>query len=120
MSQSEIKPFYGTTRPGQPAHVALTIKGQIGFGSYAAVGAHNFSYIEKPDPGLTFLAKIIPTGLSRPRIMRVFITLNGMDTYDVKVTYIPKRGAEPKTHFEAHGIYNDQISRVIFGLDKEG
>lgn len=101
-----------------------TTRGQIGVFALMATGAHNF---RANDENLFFNVRVLAykkdgTRGSSVRIMTVRITLEASDTYDVSVTYLTGRGAtlSEKTHFEAEGVYADQLSKVIYALDSDG
>lgn len=100
-----------------------TIREQITVGVFMSLGATDLMADRKHVPApeydtLTFRARILPSKTARPRIMRVSVTLDPSDTYSIKVTY-PKRGNafETVTHYEAEGVYCDQLARTLLKLD---
>lgn len=108
--------------------VAGEIKRQIGVHGLMTVGAHKFFRLPQ-DRGLGFKARIHPftkTGkrAGAPRIMTVTVVLNATDTYDVKVRYRRKVTGTPYkegvVHYEATGIYADQLPRLMLALDYFG
>ncbi len=101
-----------------------TIRQQITVGVFMSLGATDLmaDRVHVPAPeydALTFRARILPSKTARPRIMRVRVTLDPSDTYSIKVTY-PKRGNrfEEVVHFEADGVYCDQLARTLLALDQ--
>lgn len=112
-----------TIKDTQYKQVADTIRQQIGFWNFAAVGARDFLYGSEERGSLSFHANILPftkTGKRSgcARIMDVKIICTFSDTYTVTVTY--KRAGEIITHYTASNIYADQIGRVILALDYDG
>lgn len=107
-----------------PSHyIPNTIRDQITVGVLMSLGATDLmadrTHVPAPAyDALTFRARILPSKTARPRIMRVKVTLDPCDTYSIKVTY-PKRGDRftEVTHFEAEGVYCDQLASVLLKLD---
>lgn len=99
--------------------VATTIKRQIGVGVLMAVGASDFTAHTNREgqPGLAFVARVIPDGQSRPRRMHVSVTLNAEDYYDILVTYQRHGSLEMTTHREWCGIDCDNLGRTLLSLD---
>lgn len=101
-----------------------TIRQQITVGVFMSLGATDLmaDRVHVPAPEydtLTFRARILPSPRAAVRIMRVKVTLDPSDTYSIKVTY-PKRGNafEEITHYEAEGVYCDQLARTLLALDQ--
>jgi len=105
--------------------IATTIRQQIGLGSLMSLGMHQPAALtaNSEEVGFTFLARILPFTKSgrrgaSPRVMRVCITVNGSDLYDVEVTYIARR--QSVTHYEAVNVGAERISTLILALDYDG
>ncbi|QEP09085.1 hypothetical protein [Glutamicibacter sp. ZJUTW] len=105
--------------------IATTIRQQISLGSLMSLGMQQPAALtaDNEEVGFTFLARILPITKSgrrgtSPRIMRVSVTLNGNDLYDVEVTYIARR--KPVTHYEAVNVGAEQISTLMLALDYDG
>lgn len=104
--------------------VAKTIYSQIERGSLWALGAGKVSAVLVDDmPGLSFPARILPfradgTRASRPRVMKVEVLLNGLDLYDVRVTW--RQGAEIRTHFQLRNVYAEDLTALMLSLDFDG
>lgn len=96
------------------ATVAKTIRDQVGFWSFAAVGAHDYTFFAD---ALTFKVRLREKNRARVRIMHAVIQLDADDTYTVKVYWLNKKTFDVVNHFEASGIYADQLSTLISGLD---
>lgn len=100
------------------------IRQQITPGVLMSLGAHNLGHYtdDQEQHSLAFMARVLPfnvngTRLRTPRIMRVIVTLNGADTYDIAVDY--RRGKQIVSHFAANGIYNDQLPHVLLAVDSD-
>lgn len=106
--------------------VAQIITKQIGQGVLMSLGARNLRY---SDDALIFDASILPitkTGKrgTTARTMRVVVSLNQMDTYDILVSY-PQRGdrygLKPAViHYDGRNIYADQLASLMLALDYNG
>lgn len=105
--------------------VPNTIRQQITVGVLMSLGATDLMagrvHTSAPEhyDALTFRARILPSKTAgRPRVMRVRVTLDPSDTYSIKVTYF-KHGKpfEEVTHYEAEGVYCDQLARTLLKLD---
>jgi hypothetical protein len=112
-------------RASRAASVAAEVKRQIGMGPLMSLGAHEFRHtlMDGGSPALAFRARILPmkkdgTRASAPRIMHVLIWLTDADDYGIRVAYV-NRGRLVK-HYEASGIYCDQLARLILSLDFDG
>lgn len=87
------------TRPGEPDHYA---------------------------PGLTFLAKILAfrkdgTRGSTARIMRITITLNSADLYDIDVRYAARRSVVGDSiHFQRINVPVGVLNILLLALDYDG
>jgi hypothetical protein len=103
----------------QASQIANTIRDQIAVPTFMTLGASDLAYQSDP-PGFTFKARIAPKGFSRPRVMRVTVTLNALDLYDIEVIWFRQKYGPVETHFEASNVYADQLNRILFSLDKEG
>lgn len=96
--------------------VADTIRKQMGVMGLGVVGASNLSFAKGSGYGaLTFKARLHHTGQTRARIMRVFVNLNAMDTYDIDVVT-----PDHKNVRFASGVYADQLTATMCRLDSEG
>lgn len=100
------------------------IRDQITPGVLMSLGAHKLGYYtdEQEREALVFVARVLPFTLNgrrseRPRLMRVMVTLNGEDTYDIEVDY--RRGHKTVRHFDAQGIYADQLPLVMLSIDSD-
>ena len=110
-----------TTTTYTANEIADIIRSQIGIGVLWSLGARDFTYL--PEGGLAFYATILPFNtqgkrLRSPRIMRVVVTLNGADLYDISVSYL--RDWEHTVHYEAHNVYSDQLPTLMLALDSDG
>ena len=74
---------------------ADTIRRQVGVFGLGVVGAHDLGFTE--EGGLTFKARLHYTGQTRVRVMRVTITPNASDYYDVQVVHADKWGETQRT-----------------------
>lgn len=116
--------------------VAATIKAQITDGVLMSLGARDFKYgavAATPEaeklPSLIFDATILPMTKSgargtAARTMRVVVSHNAMDYYDIRVTY-NQRGDRhgfqpPVVHYEADDIDGETIQRLMLSLDYDG
>lgn len=103
---------------------ANIIRQQITPGVLMSLGAHKLgSYTNAHEQhALVFMARVLPFNLNgdrsqRPRNMRVIVTLKGCDTYDVAVDY--RRARKIVRHFNATGIYADQLPGVLLTVDSD-
>jgi len=77
-------------------------------------------------PGLTFLAKILAfrkdgTRGSSARLMRVTITLNSSDLYDIDVRYAARRTVVGDSiHFQLTDVYASMLNKFLLALDYDG
>ena len=100
--------------------IAQAICDQIPTMILATLGAHDLRVIEG---GLAFMARILPflkageRGV-RARTMKVEITLNALDYYDIAV-WVGGRG-EPKLHYHGTDIDCEQLPRILLALDYNG
>lgn len=100
--------------------VALEILNQIPWGVKASLGyANPCAFVN----GVLFEARILPflsSGKrgSKPRVMRVMITHNAADYYDVKVTYIAKQAV--RVHYAAQDIDASTLPNLLLALDYDG
>lgn len=86
--------------------VAIEILRQLGGNRFIAMtGAKNFSCDNN-----SMCFKLSGT-MTRDRINWIKITLNAMDTYDIK--FVAIRGYKMTTISEANGIYNDMLQGII-------
>lgn len=103
-----------------------TIRQQITVGVLMSLGATDLmadrEHTAAPEryDALTFRARILPSKTaSRPRVMRVKVTLDPSDTYSIKVTYKKFRhDFHEVVHFEASDVYCDQLARTLLSLDQ--
>lgn len=118
------------------AAIAHTFQRQITNGVLMSLGAHNFVHgnitateDSTPLPSLAFNARILPMTKSgargsAPRTMRVVVSLNGADLYDVHVSYRQRGdryGLKPRVvHHEATDVYADELPRLLLALDYDG
>ena len=105
-------------------YVAETIRRQITPGVLMSLGAHKFGYYthENESHALVFLARVLPfkkdgERAAAPRNMRVIVTLNVADLYDIRVEY--QRQGKTVTHYSANGIYCDQLAGVMLRIDSD-
>lgn len=102
---------------------ANIIRQQITPGVLMSLGAHKLgSYTDEHEHALVFMARVLPFTINgdrsqRPRNMRVIVTLNGPDTYDIAVDY--RRARKIVRHFNATGIYADQLAGVLLTVDSD-
>lgn len=97
----------------EAATTAQTIRKQLGIFGLGVVGASHLAYTSEGRGGLTFKARLHFKGQSRVRLMRVTVTLNAMDTYDIHVYH-----GQREATFE--GIYADGLVDFMYRLDAEG
>ena len=109
------------------ANVATTIHQQINIRTLMSLGATELHpTLEQSKtyrPGLAFTARILPFTRdgergTRPRRMKVSITLDPSDTYTVAVTWT--HGGKHHTHFLRSGVYADQLDTLLLALDYDG
>lgn len=97
--------------------IAQTILDQIGGGRVLRlmIGAKDFISLSPDDKSLGGLMFTIPSTLSRPRISKIIIKLNGKDLYDVSFVLIRKKDGVPgaKVVAEVNDVYCDQLKGVI-------
>lgn len=77
---------------------------QIGRMRLMSVGARGFESVSNPD-GTGYLAFVISRGHRK-----VYITLNAMDTYDVRTKMI----RSGKVVFERNDVYAEDISEMVW------
>jgi len=86
--------------------VAVEILRQLGGNKFIAMtGAKNF-HCDNKSMGFK-----LPGTMTKNRINHVFITLNCMDTYDIK--FISIWGTKIKTVSTFEGAYNDMLKDII-------
>lgn len=105
-------------------YVATTIRNQITSGVLMSLGAHKFGYYtqENGTHALVFVARILPFKKNgerseAARIMRVIITLNVADAYDIRVEY--QRQGKTVTHYSANSVYADQLAGDMLRIDSD-
>ncbi|AWY06704.1 hypothetical protein SEA_ZETA1847_70 [Microbacterium phage Zeta1847] len=103
------------------ATIAHTIREQITTGALMALGARELIATES---GLRFTASILPFTKSgargtRARAMRVEVTLNGLDYYDVVVSYAG-RDYSTVEHYAGDNIDAFSLARILLALDYDG
>lgn len=113
----------------------FSLRAQVSVGAFMSLGAHNFgAYYAAAvgsdatgysfyDPTMSFDARIIRMAKTggrgeQVRNMRVDITLNALDYYDVLVTY--PVGGKTVVHYEGHDIDASSIGRILLALDYDG
>lgn len=107
--------------------VARILRSQIEGGVLMSLGARTFLATNGKctvtgDPGLVFDATILPyrkdgTRCTRARTMRVEVTLNGGDLYDLVVTYT--QGLERLLHERITDVPVESLNRVLLSLDSD-
>ena len=110
------------TTAADALQIANTIRQQIDTRVLWAIGAHEFGFIRDQRGGLTFKTRILPmrkdgTRGTRPRIMRMTITLTGDDLYDIEVGYLSQ--SRWVTHYRESGLYWDALTPTILALDSD-
>lgn len=105
-------------------YVADTIRRQITPMVLMSLGAHRLgSYThENGTHALVFLARVLPfkkdgDRAAAPRNMRVMITLNVADLYDIRVEY--QRQGKTVTHYRAGSVYADQLAGDMLRIDTD-
>jgi len=109
--------------------VAKTILSQIHLGAKMRLGFHEPMLASRVDAwgvkecGVTFKVKVLPFTKAgarshSPRIMRMFIYLNGMDYYDITLGYQNKDGWVE--HFSATNVDCFQLTPLLLALDYDG
>lgn len=106
------------------AATADVIRQQITSGVLMSLGAHKLGYYtdEHDQHALVFAARVLPFNANgeraqRPRMMRVIITHTVEDTYTITIDY--RRGQKTVRHFEATGIYADQLAPTLLAVDSD-
>ena len=104
---------------------AETIRQQIGHGPLMSLGAHDFrtTIMDGGSPALHFAARILRmkadgTRSEQVRNMHVLVWLTAADDYGIRVSYIER--FQLVKHYEASGIYADQLARLMLSLDYDG
>lgn len=104
--------------------VTRIIRKQVGTGVLMSLGAHKLGYYtnEKGQPVLVFMARLLPFNakgkrLETPRNMRVMVTLNALDLYDVEIQY--RRRGQLVTHFESSSVYGPDLSMLMLAVDSD-
>ena len=109
--------------------VGTTIHRQINFGVMMALGAHDLRSLSATKDhlgGLAFKARILPFTKSghrgtAARVMDVTITLNGMDYYDIRVTYAPVGHRFDRVeHANIKDVDVFALNHVLLALDYDG
>lgn len=105
-------------------YVAQTIRRQITPGVLMSLGAHKLgSYThENGTHALVFVARVLPfkkngERAAAPRNMRVIVTLNVADLYDIRVEY--QRQGKTVTHYRAGSVYADQLAGDMLRIDSD-
>lgn len=103
--------------------VASTIRSQIGALTLMSLGATDLGSVNYGLGGLAFRARILPFNADgarseQPRALRVLVTLNSADLYDVAVEYA--RRGKTVTHARVEDIDARQLSRTMLALDYDG
>lgn len=98
------------------ATVADTIRQQAGVWGLGVVGASNLGFCKGSGHGaLSFKARLHFKGQTKARVMRVTISLNAADLYDIVVT------RPDCTEFEfATDVYAGDLTSMLYALDAEG
>lgn len=106
------------------AATADVIRQQITPGVMMSLGAHKLGHYtdDRDQHALVFAARVLPFNThgarsQRPRIMTVIITHTVDDTYDIAVEY--RRGQKTVRHFEAAGVYADQLPATLLAVDSD-
>jgi hypothetical protein len=99
--------------------ITQTIRAQIGVGTFMSLGAGDLTILPE---GLRFTARIKSfnsAGL-RGAVRRMFVdvTLNGLDLYDVRVTWI--KGLDIVDHYVKTDVPVESLSRILLALDYDG
>lgn len=123
-----------TTTTTEAVVIGRTILAQAESGVFMSLGAHQFATGDMSGygvnaPGVTMLTRILPmtargTRGTNPRNMRLTITLNGRDLYDIAATY-PRRGDRfgihpPVVHYAATDVHVADLNRHLLALDYDG
>lgn len=103
---------------------AQTIRSQIQVPIFWALGVEAHSIMYTKEGGLTFLARILPftkagDRSTRPAKMRVTITHNAADLYDIEVTYDRPRG-DLETHAKTTDVDASTLNNALLALDYDG
>jgi hypothetical protein len=106
--------YMSTYTAEQAAAIATETRRQIEIGVLMSLGAHD---IMRDGAALTFKARIAPKGFTKPRIMRVTITLTPFDLYHVKVIWQRTKFADIETHAEMDHLDTRQLNRYLLSLD---
>lgn len=106
------------------AATADVIRQQATLGVLMSLGAHKLGHYtdDQDQHALVFAARVLPFNANgeraqRPRIMRVIITHTAEDTYTITINY--RRGQKTVRHFEATGIYADQLAPTLLSVDSD-
>ena len=105
--------------------VGNTIWKQIPVGVKMALGVHDVFFTSKgEDHGIACQIKILPFLKSgkrgrSARNVRMDITLNGLDLYDISVGYFSKN-LQWTEHFSATNIDAESLPRLLLALDYDG
>lgn len=109
-------PAFGEERSME---IARTIKGQVQPVTFMCLGASEFMAM---DGGLRFRARILGFNAAGQRggvkKMYVEVRLNGLDYYDVKVSYV--KGFDAFTHFEQEDVDAASLDTLLYRLDYAG
>lgn len=106
----------------ETAQIADTIRSQISVGTFMALGASHLGYTttDAGNPAFCFIGRIIPAGQRAPRRMSVVVEyLPGVDLYDITVWYLT-RTRDTVTHYAASKVHAQDLSSILFALDREG
>jgi len=115
-----------TTRTMTPAQeIGSEILNQIQWGVKASLGMHDVFYSSKGnDHGIACQIKILPFLKSgrrgrAPRNVRMDITLNGLDYYDISIGYIEKNLTWTE-HFSIENVGVESLNSLLLSIDWDG
>lgn len=108
--------------PERAKQTARDLRAAIEIGVLMSLGATDLGAVAGSHQlgGLLFTARILPlrhgTRRTRPARMGVMISLNGIDTIDIRVIEY----ASGRQHATATGLYIDQLNACLLALDYDG
>lgn len=98
---------------------ALIIRSQIQVGVFMALGASDLGWRrDKTAPTFGFLARVIPSGFTRPRKVFVEVSLNRADLYDITITWYPRRSdSQPTVRTIAADVDVTALNKTLLAID---
>lgn len=108
------------------SEVAEIINDQVQIGVLWSLGAHKFRATVTANnlPAAAWTVRVLPfrkdgTRGTQARNMSLTVALNGMDYYDITVTYPSTRTGETVTHLEYSDVDVFNLNRILLSIDSD-